>query len=70
MEGLPASAVLADAAYDSDHIRTIISEKNALAVIPNNPSLPKDRDQTTRRSRRAGRSRHGSAPAPCGSFLH
>ena len=38
IEGLPAQAVLADAAYDSDHLRQLIAAKPALAVIPNNPS--------------------------------
>lgn len=38
IEGLPADAVLADAAYDSDRLRQAIAEKGAIAVIPNNPS--------------------------------
>jgi transposase len=38
IEGLPASVVMADAAYDSDRLRTAIAAKGALAVIPNNPS--------------------------------
>ena len=38
MEGLPAEAVMADAAYDSDRIRQTIADKGAVAVIPNNPS--------------------------------
>ncbi len=38
IEGLPAKAVLADTAYDSDQIRAAIADKGALAVIPNNPS--------------------------------
>ena len=38
IEGLPAEVVLADAAYDSDRLRTAIADKNAIAVIPNNPS--------------------------------
>src|SRR3546814_15269980 len=38
IEGLPAQAVMADAAYDSDRLRQKIAEKGALAVIPNNPS--------------------------------
>lgn len=38
IEGLPAQAVMADTAYDSDHLRQIIAEKGAVAVIPNNPS--------------------------------
>lgn len=38
IEGLPAEAVMADTAYDSDIIRQAIAERGALAVIPNNPS--------------------------------
>ncbi len=38
IEGLPAEAVMADAAYDSDHLRQAIADKGAIAVIPNNPS--------------------------------
>jgi transposase len=38
IEGLPAVVVMADAAYDSDRLRTAIAAKGALAVIPNNPS--------------------------------
>ncbi len=38
IEGLPAQVVMADAAYDSDHLRKIIADKGAVAVIPNNPS--------------------------------
>jgi transposase len=38
MEGLPAEVVMADAAYDSNHIRQAIADKGAVAVIPNNPS--------------------------------
>ena len=38
IEGLPADVVLADAAYDSDRLRTAIADKGAIAVIPNNPS--------------------------------
>jgi transposase len=38
IEDLPAEIVMADTAYDSDKLRTAISEKGALAVIPNNPS--------------------------------
>jgi transposase len=38
IEGLPAEAVMADTAYDSDKIRQAIANKGALAVIPNNPS--------------------------------
>jgi transposase len=32
------SIVLADAAYDADHIRAAIAKAGATAVIPNNPS--------------------------------
>jgi transposase len=39
IEGLPAEAVMADTAYDADHLRQAIAAKGALAVIPNNPSL-------------------------------
>lgn len=38
IEGLPAEVVLADAAYDSDRLRKAIADKEAVAVIPNNPS--------------------------------
>jgi transposase len=38
IEGLPAEVVMADTAYDSNKLRTIIAQKGALAVIPNNPS--------------------------------
>ena len=38
IEDLPAEMVMADAAYDADHIRQAIADKGALAVIPNNPS--------------------------------
>ena len=38
IEGLPAQAVMADAAYDSDVLRQKIAAKGAVAVIPNNPS--------------------------------
>lgn len=38
IEGLPAEVVMADAAYDADHLRQAIADKGALAVIPNNPS--------------------------------
>ena len=38
IEGLPAEVVMADAAYDSDQIRKAVADKDALAVIPNNPS--------------------------------
>jgi transposase len=38
IEGLPAQVIMADTAYDADHFRRAITEKGALAVIPNNPS--------------------------------
>ena len=38
IEGLPAEVVMADAAYDADDFRQAIADKDALAVIPNNPS--------------------------------
>ena len=38
IEGLPAEIVIADTAYDADHLRKDIAAKKALAVIPNNPS--------------------------------
>lgn len=38
IEGLPARVVMADTAYDADHLRKAIADKGALAVIPNNPS--------------------------------
>ena len=38
IEGLPAEVVMADTAYDADHLRQAIAAKGALAVIPNNPS--------------------------------
>ncbi len=41
MEGLPAEAVIADAAYDADHIRAAIKAIGAMAVIPSTPSRAK-----------------------------
>ena len=38
LEGSPAEFVIADAAYDADHIREAAAIKGAQAVIPNNPS--------------------------------
>jgi len=38
IDGLPAEIVMADTAYDADHLRQTIAAKGALAVIPNNPS--------------------------------
>ena len=34
----PAEFVIADAAYDADHIREAAAKKGAQAIIPNNPS--------------------------------
>jgi transposase len=38
IEGLPAQIAMADTAYDSDELRRAIDAKDALALIPNNPS--------------------------------
>ena len=38
IEDLPAKVVMADTAYDSDRFRQTIADKDAQAVIPNNPS--------------------------------
>jgi transposase len=38
IEGLPDRIVMADTAYDADHLRAAVADKGALAVIPNNPS--------------------------------
>jgi transposase len=38
IEGLAAEIVMADTAYDADHLRQAIAAKGALAVIPNYPS--------------------------------
>jgi transposase len=38
IEDLPAEIVIADTAYDADHLREAIAAKGAVAVIPNNPS--------------------------------
>src|SRR5258706_6654774 len=40
LEGLPPEVVMADTAYDADHLRQAIPAKRALAAIPNNPSRP------------------------------
>lgn len=37
IDGLPAKVVVADAAYDADRLRQAIADKDAVAVIPNNP---------------------------------
>ena len=48
MADLPAEVVIADTAYDSDEVRQAIAGKEAVAVIPNNPSRalkhPLDKD--------------------------
>jgi len=48
IQDLPAETIMADIAYDADHLRQAIAEKGAVAVIPNNPSRaqkhPLDRD--------------------------
>jgi len=41
IESLPAQVVMADTAYDADHLRQVIADKGAIAVIPNNPSRAK-----------------------------
>jgi transposase len=41
VDGLPAEAVIADTAYDADAFRQVIADKQARAVIPNNPSRTK-----------------------------
>ena len=38
IKGLAAEVVMADTAYDADHLRRTIAAKGAVAVIPNNPS--------------------------------
>ena len=38
LEGQAAGAVIADTAYDADHLRATIAAKGAEAVIPSNPS--------------------------------
>ena len=38
LSGAPANFVIADAAYDADHIREAIAKIDGEAVIPNNPS--------------------------------
>ena len=62
IEGLPAEVVMADTAYDADHLRQSIAAKGALAVIPNNPSralkYPLDKHlYAQRRPKPRGRSR-------------
>jgi transposase len=38
VEGLAAEVVIADTAYDGDGFRAVIADKQAVAVIPNNPA--------------------------------
>lgn len=38
IKDLPADVIMADAAYDSNKLREAIARKDAVAVIPNNPS--------------------------------
>jgi transposase len=38
VEGQPADIIIADTAYDADHLRARIAKAGAIAVIPNNPS--------------------------------
>ena len=38
IKDLPADVIRADAAYDSNKLREAIARKDAVAVIPNNPS--------------------------------
>ena len=38
IDALSAEVVIADTAYDADHLRQAIAANGALAVIPNNPS--------------------------------
>jgi len=41
LDGLSADVVIADTAYDSDTLRQTIADKDAVAVIPNNPRRTK-----------------------------
>ena len=47
LEGQAAEAVIADTAYDADHVRDAVAAKGAEAVIPSNPArarrLPLDK---------------------------
>ena len=43
IEGLPAEVVMADSAYEADHLRQAIAAKGAVVVIPNIPSLASPR---------------------------
>ena len=55
MQGFQANHDLADAAYDSNHIRACIAESGARAVIPCNPTrkrlIPHDKDICKARNR-------------------
>ena len=55
MQGFTAKHVLADAAYDSNHIRACIADIGASAVIPCNPTrkrlIPHDREIYKARNR-------------------
>lgn len=44
LKDLPAEVILADAAYDSDRLRTLAVDKGAGAIIPNNLSRAKKHD--------------------------
>jgi len=44
LKDLPADVILADAAYDSDRLRKLVSDQGATAVIPNNPSRARKYD--------------------------
>ena len=44
LRDLPAAIVLADAAYDSDQLRKLVSDKSAKAVISNTPSRARKHD--------------------------
>jgi transposase len=37
IDGLDAEAVIADTAFDADHLREAVATKRAAAVIPSNP---------------------------------
>lgn len=41
IDGLAADVFIADTAYDADPLREAIAEKDAIAVIPDNPSRAK-----------------------------
>ena len=48
IDGLPAKNLLGDKAFDSDHFRAFLADRNMTAVIPSNASraraIPYDRD--------------------------